>query len=209
MPVGNHEGARGNRAVSKQTVYEWKDGSGRSGRAWIAGINKLLEQGRRLTVQRVDRKPSKGAQAAKVAASQLDVREVPKDSNRGPMVQKYQQTTTVPGTGWPWCVAFVRWVWDRAGIHVDGYRGAYVPHLELWAKKAGKLKAKPVVGAAAIFDWNGDGVGDHTGIVETAKPLRFIEGNTQPGASGNQSDGGGVYRRSDRKPATIRGYVHP
>src|SRR5690606_87471 len=126
-----------------------------------------------------------GARVVKAAQREVGVLEVPRDSNSGPRVRTYQASTTVPGSGWPWCMAFVRWCWDQAGAHKNGYRGAYVPHLELWARKAGKLQKKPSPGAAILFDWDGDGVADHTGLVERVTPrLVTIEGNTQPGASG-------------------------
>ena len=195
----------------RRPTFDWRDGSGRTGRAYAAGIAKLLDQGRRLTVQRTDRvkRPTAGERAARVAASQLGVIET--GTNTGRQVQVYQASTTETGTGWPWCMAFVRWVWDRAGIHPNGYRGAYVPHLVTWAKKAGKWSQRPVVGAAVVFDWDG-GVADHVGIVERVRPDAvsiFIEGNAQPGRGGDQSNGGGVWRRDDRTAPTILGYVHP
>ena len=50
-----------------------------------------------------------------------------------------------------------------------------------------------------LFDWGGDGLADHIGIVEENHPgegfMTTIEGNTSSGAGGSQSNGGGVYRR--------------
>lgn len=143
-----------------------------------------------------------------MAVSQLGTLEQPRDSNRGAQVERYQAATTLGGTGWPWCVAFTVWVRQRVGaLAPSEYRGGYVPHLELWARKAGKWRTKPSLGARAIFDWGRDGLADHVGFVAQVSPLVTIEGNTQPGSRGDQSNGGGVYRRTDRTSNQIRGYV--
>lgn len=186
--------------------YFYRTGDGKTGRATAGGIARMLAAGRRVTAWR-PRPASPGARVVAVAVSQIGTVEQPRNSNRGPQVQRYQSTTSVPGTGWPWCAAFRRWCRDKAGVDPKGYRGAYVPHLEFWARKAGKWRSRPSLGADVIFDWDGDGVGDHVGIVERVSPLVTIEGNTQAGAKGDQSNGGGVWRRTDRKSTTIRGYV--
>ena len=45
----------------------------------------------------------------KVATAEVGVEEV-NASNSGKRVQEYQATTSLGGTGWPWCAAFVCWV---------------------------------------------------------------------------------------------------
>jgi hypothetical protein len=184
--------------------YKWRQGD-RSGRSTLDGIAKLAQRAP-VTFWR-PRAASAGVRVARVAVSQIGTVESPRNSNRGEQVQRYQAATTVAGTGWPWCVAFRRWCRDTAGVDRGGYRGAYVPHLELWARKAGKWRTRPSIGADVIFDWDGDGVGDHVGIVEKVSPFVTVEGNTQAGARGDQSNGGGVWRRTDRQHTTIRGYV--
>jgi hypothetical protein len=173
-------------------------------------VNRLLEQGRRLTVQVVHPKSSRGERVVQLALAEIGVHESPRDSNRGHRVGMYQASTTVPGSGWPWCMAFVRFIWDAAGVHESGYRGAYCPDFERWAKAAGHWRdasVKPRPGWAVLFDWNGDGIADHVAIVADGVPLATVEGNAQPGPGGDQSNGGGVYPRFDRKRSQVRGYV--
>ena len=65
--------------------------------------------------------------------------------------------------------------------------------------KWGRLVTVPAVGDVVFFDWNGDGRFDHTGIFvkDLGKGLfQAVEGNT---AFGNDSNGGEVMLRSDRK----------
>ena len=63
-----------------------------------------------------------------------------------------------------------------------------------------------------MFDWQGDGVADHIGIVEENHAdegwMQTIEGNTSPGSGGSQSNGGGVYRRA-RNYNSIIGVARP
>jgi hypothetical protein len=199
--------------VTDKTVIEWKDGSGRKGRAWPAGIVKMLKSGRRITAQRADRvaRASVRERVLKVARGEVGTTEQPAGSNRGPRVEKYQGVTTVPGSGWPYCMAGVVWCCIVAGIGAPlGYRGAYVPDFERVARARGRFRAtmpkaweKRLV--AILFDFNGDGVADHVGFVERGS-LETIEFNTSPGATGSQANGGGVYRR-DRSSSVVRGYV--
>lgn len=107
------------------------------------------------------------------------------------------------GSKYPWCGAFVSWVFDQAGLNlgVIDYRKGFagcnyaVTHLVKW----GRLVTIPMAGDVVMYDWQGDGKFDHTGIF--VKDLgsglfEAIEGNT---AFGNDSNGGQVMRRADRK----------
>lgn len=105
-------------------------------------------------------------------------------------------------SGVPYCAMFVTWVFDRAGIlsAIPGGAFAYVPYGINAARNAGRLISKTSAQAGDIicFDWDGDGVADHVGIVEANRGsyVQTIEGNTSSGAGGSQSNGGGVYRRA-------------
>ena len=202
--------------MTDRTVIEWTDGAGRTGKAWPAGIERMLKQGRRLTAQRADRKPQRSPRdrVLEVARGELGVTEAPPGSNRGQRVEKYQAITTVPGTGWPYCMAWIVWCCTVAGIGAPlGYRGAYVPHFEQVARAAGRWSSTLPRAwhgklVAVVFEFNGDGVADHVGLLEDSSPLVTLEANTvADGASGSQSNGGGVHRRRDRTSAVIRGYV--
>lgn len=88
-------------------------------------------------------------------------------------------------SGVPYCAMFVSWVFDRAGASCAGIPGAYCPYVERDAKRAGRTVAKGSArpGDVVLFDWGGDGVADHVGIVEAnnGSYLTTIEGNTNNG----------------------------
>lgn len=102
-----------------------------------------------------------------------------------------------------WCGTFVSYCFAQAGYplgiidYLKGFAGCQyaVDHLSKW----GRIVTIPKPGDVVFFDWNGDGHYDHTGIFieDLGKGLfRSIEGNT---SLGNNSDGGEVMIRSDRK----------
>jgi hypothetical protein len=138
--------------------------------------------------------------AVKVALSQEGVKEHPFGSNSGPQVRVFQATTSLGGTGWPWCAAYVCWAYRVVGRRFSGWNTAYVPEYVAVAK-AGK-HGLSVVGASSVipgdlacFDWQGDGECDHIGIVVTkvkGGAFKCIEGNT---SLGNDSNGGQVMLR--------------
>jgi hypothetical protein len=74
-----------------------------------------------------------------VAEAELGCTENPPGSNRGQCVQRYQATTWLPGSGWPWCVAFA-WtyvVWTKVLRKPCPYPTASVEQLESWARTHG------------------------------------------------------------------------
>lgn len=100
----------------------------------------------------------------------------------------YASYTGVPyyGTsGVPWCAMFVSWVFNKAGAKCAGLPAAYCPYIVRDAKAAKKtVTAKNAkAGDVVLFDWEGDGVADHVGIVvsNSGSYLRCIEGNTDNG----------------------------
>lgn len=103
-------------------------------------------------------------------------------------------------SGVPYCAMFVSWVLDQAGQSVPGFPGAYCPTMKSTAVNAGLKvnKYNAQAGDIVFFDWGGDGVVDHVGIIEMNKGsyVQTIEGNTSSGAKGSQGNGGGVYRRT-------------
>lgn len=116
--------------------------------------------------------------------------------------------------GVPYCAMFVSSILTQAEASANGIPGAYVPWILAANSKAGRLvyneEAQP--GDLVMFDWQGDGVADHIGFVEVNHPdegwMQTIEGNTSPGTSGSQSNGGGVYRRA-RSYGSIIGVARP
>lgn len=115
--------------------------------------------------------------------------------------------------GVPYCAMFVSWVFAQAGAKCAGLPEAYCPYILNDARSAGAVlsnKQNAQAGDVVLFDWGGDGVCDHVGIVEKnyGSYIQTIEGNTSAGSSGSQSNGGGVYRRT-RSWGTVKAVVRP
>lgn len=106
-------------------------------------------------------------------------------------------------SGVPYCAMFVSWVFAKAGASCVGIPGAYCPSVLSVGKSKGKTvsasDAKP--GDVVLFDWEGDGISDHVGIVEIngGSYLQCIEGNTNNGC---------VARRT-RAYSTVIGVIRP
>ena len=105
-------------------------------------------------------------------------------------------------SGVPFCAMFASWCLtddDGASVIPEG-DFAYVPYGINAARSAGQLVApsNAAPGDLICFDWDGDGVADHVGLVEAnyGSWVQTIEGNTSSGAAGSQSNGGGVWRRT-------------
>lgn len=117
-------------------------------------------------------------------------------------------------SGVPYCAMFASYCLNWAGVKAAGLPGSYVPWILSANSDAGRLVANEDAqpGDLVMFDWQGDGVADHIGIVEENHPdegwMQTIEGNTSPGSGGSQSNGGGVYRRA-RNYSSIIGVARP
>ena len=111
--------------------------------------------------------------AVEVATREVGVAEDPPGSNRGPRVQTYQAATTLAGTGWPWCAAFVQWVWTQAGVETDCC-SASTEAMWLMGRAKGWLSDTPLPGCAIL--WRGV----HTGIVVAVGDgvVETVEGNS-------------------------------
>lgn len=167
------------------------------------------------------------AQALAVAASQDHQMEVPRGSNRGPMVDEYLRAAGMDPTqgspdSRPWCMCFMYWVFLQAAQHLN--RATPLPKTaschQHWVAAASLPNVKRVTqqqaldnrsliqpGLIFILDFGG-GMG-HTGIVESVLPggaLQTIEGNTNTDGSRN---GVGVFRLQRRKPSdpVLTGFV--
>ncbi len=130
------------------------------------------------------------------AEKDLGMKEQPAGSNHCPISDRW-------GVTGPWCaMAVSEWYLDAGSkafqLHVDW---AYVPAL-LSAASLGKdglsltLPTLAQPGDIVTFDWDDDGVADHTGLLRStvAKAGQFqtIEGNTSSDNHGSQSNGGQV-----------------
>lgn len=142
----------------------------------------------------------------------LQVRELRND-NRSPEIDKWLRHLGLP-TGQPYCAAFVIYNYHEAGFALPR-QGRCVT---LWrACRDNELRYKTftaedvsmgiekIMPADSIIWRHGNGPGQnwngHAGLALTQTgrtSFRSREGNTQPGSSGNQREGGGVYDRSRR-----------
>lgn len=84
-----------------------------------------------------------------------------------------------------WCACFVSWCANEAGYIEAGVipKFSYCPTGVDWFKSAGLWQDggyAPQPGDIIFFDWGGDGVSDHVGIVESCdgSTVRTIEGNS-------------------------------
>lgn len=84
-----------------------------------------------------------------------------------------------------WCACFVSWCADKSGLisakKVPKY--AYCPSGIQWFKEQGQWQENgttPKSGYIIFFDWNSDGISDHTGIVNNVQSgyVNTIEGNS-------------------------------
>jgi hypothetical protein len=155
----------------------------------------------------------------KIAAGEeaKHVREVPKNSNRGPEVSEYlRRAGSEPGNAW--CCAFVYWCFDEAAKKM-GRSNPMVKTagcLDHWnhavAQGAQRIRKQDAVqnpaliksGMILIID-HGGGLG-HTGLVERVEGalLTTIEGNTDASRS---REGGGVYRLNRKILDINRGFI--
>jgi hypothetical protein len=148
-----------------------------------------------------------------IAAKEVGIVETPRNSNTGPRIVEYQRATTLGGTGWPYCAAFVCWCireWGKSGEVLDALKmspaffeqwrpktaAAYGFHewasehdLTVFDENAHPGQAELHTGDIITFDFSHVGllVTDHQSVLST------IEGNTDVAGS---RDGGGVYAKS-------------
>ncbi len=152
----------------------------------------------------------KRALVLKWAESQLGVCELPSGSNK----VKYNTWfygREVSGNAYPWCMAFVQWVFQRAGLPLP-VKTASCSALATYAKSHGQWVTsgfKP--GDILFMHWGKDKAAtEHVGIVlgtKTAKQPYVItyEGNT---GTTSQANGGCVMQRN-RALANITGAYRP
>jgi len=143
-----------------------------------------------------------------VAAAQDGIKESPAGSNKTKFGEWYGLN------GVKWCAIFVSYVYDHA-LHpleaidtAKGYQSCQSGY-NYW-KRNGRIVKEPQMGDIVLYDWQGNGVCDHTGIfvkwLDDAKTtFQAWEGNTE---YGNDSDGGKVILRT-RKKSLVRAFVTP
>lgn len=140
-----------------------------------------------------------------IAQQEIGTKESPAGSNN----TKYGVWFGLNGVAW--CGIFVSFCYAQAGFalgtidYLKGYAGIpfALAHLSKW----GKQVTIPQPGDIVFFDWQGDGIFDHTGLFvkDNGKGLfQTIEGNT---GFGNDSNGGEVMSRERKYKNAI--FVRP
>jgi len=164
-----------------------------------------------------------GSNVVAKAISQLGVVEKGgadgKSGNIVPYWDWWKACTKESFQGASWCACFVSWCFAECLASSliaakNKYGFIYCPDGVNYFKKKNQLvdptKAQP--GDIVFFDWEGKGIADHIGIVESlgAGFLNTIEGNTSAeGVNGSQQNGGGVYRRKRYFGKTIIAVARP
>ncbi|WP_051740391.1 peptidoglycan-binding protein [Kitasatospora sp. MBT66] len=111
-----------------------------------------------------------------------------------------------------WCDMWISYCASVSGNADSVGRAAYCPSHVNWFRARKQWSEYPKVGAIVFYDWDGDGLADHVGIVEsfTDTTITTLEGNTSAGNAGSQSNGDGCYRRTrPRKVRQVLGYGYP
>ena len=141
-----------------------------------------------------------------IARRQIGTRESPPSSNNV-RYNTWYYGREVSGAAYPWCMVFVQWVFDQAGVKLP-VRTASCGALVRSAQSAGCwVTGDYRPGDVVIYDFPGGAATDHCGIVESVDGtyISAIEGNT---SSTSDADGGAVERRA-RKFSQIVGAVRP
>lgn len=142
----------------------------------------------------------------KIACNEIGTVESPKNSNNVKYNTWYYKQEVWDGKNggkYPWCMAFVQWVFNEAGCPLP-YKTASCSALLDWYRKnkPSAVQKTPTPGDIVIYK-------GHTGIFEKIGPdpayMYVIEGNT---AVGNDDNGGAVMRRY-RKLSSALAFITP
>jgi hypothetical protein len=150
-----------------------------------------------------------------VARGEVGVEEIDA-SNSGPRVEEYQSATSLGGTGFPWCAAFVCWCVREAAkacgvaftptFHRPTTAGAWAleawslaQDASTWTKKLPKRDIK--AGDIIVFTFSHCGIAA-SGCDETGH-FACIEGNTDHAGS---REGGSVWLRT-RRSSQVRSRI--
>lgn len=145
-----------------------------------------------------------------IAAAEIGTTENPPHSNN----VKYNTAfygKEVSGGAYPWCCAFVWWVFQRAGaadLFYGGQKTASCTELYHYYQKQGQTiptdQAQPGDLVFFVFDGNKEGILNHIGICENCAGgfVNTIDGNTSTQSDAN---GGHVMRR--KRPLSYVGGV--
>ena len=140
------------------------------------------------------------------ARAQLGIREEPPNSNRVKFNTAYYGRD-VSGSAYPWCCAFVWWVFREAGAASLFYGGKKTASCSalLSFHKGQAVRGDYQPGDIIFFNFNGRKNPAHVGICESwdGQYITTIDGNT---GTGNEANGGAVLRRRRDKSFIVGAY---
>ena len=124
-----------------------------------------------------------------VARKELGVKESPAGSNR----TKYGAWYGLDGQ--PWCMMFVQWVFDQAGVELPVKTASCGTFMRAAQASGRWVTSNYQPGDVVIYDFPGGGATDHCGLLVTplTTGVRTIEGNT---GTSNDANGGEVMERT-------------
>ena len=141
-----------------------------------------------------------------IARSQLGIKENPPNSNRVKFNTAYYGQE-VSGSAYPWCCAFVWWVFQEAGASRLFYGGKKTASCStlLGFHKAQAVRENYLPGDIIFFNFDGKKNTQHVGICEAwdGQYITTIDGNTAPT---NEANGGAVMRRRRPKKYIVGAY---
>lgn len=141
----------------------------------------------------------------KVAKAEIGTKEIP---NNNVKYNTWYYGKVVNGSAYPWCMAFVQWVFNKAGMKLPLVTASCTALMN-YAKKNGVWVTSGYrAGDIILYQFDKDTYADHVGICEsaTSTTVTCIEGNTSSYAS--QSNGGEVLRKT-RKLNLVMGAYRP
>ena len=146
-----------------------------------------------------------------IAKKEIGVTEYPANSNKVKYNTAYYGRE-VFGAAYPWCCAFIWWLFQQAGAKELFYGGGKIASCTMlmnYYKKQKQFKtSNPLPGDLVFFNFDKNAAdAEHIGIVESVNGgiVITIEGNT---GTTNDANGGAVMRR-ERRASVILGYATP
>jgi len=141
-----------------------------------------------------------------IARREIGVKESPANSNRVKYNTAYYGKE-VSGSSYPWCCAFVWWVFREAGasaLFYGGKKTAYCPTLKTY-HKGQTVKGDYRPGDVIFFNFSGKANAAHVGVCESwdGAYITTIDGNT---GTGDQANGGAVLRQKRSKKYIVGAY---
>lgn len=149
----------------------------------------------------------KRQQAIDAARAEVGTKEEPKDSN----CVKYNDwlyKRTVSGPAYPWCAAFVSWIFKGTGLVKET---ASCVEMAQFFKNINRWSRTPEPGDIVFFKYGTNSRWtNHVGIVTAVNgsQITTIEGNTSTGSAGSQDNGGCVAERK-RTLKNVVGFGRP